>query len=52
MLATAPIIMPYSSEQLISLLPTVVFHYTFLSGLLKCLEFPIEATGEVSAVVC
>ncbi len=43
---------PYShgvlSEQIISLPTAVVLHYIILSGLLECLEFPIETTGEVS----
>ncbi len=32
-------------------MPAVVMHYIILSGLLECLEFPIETTGEVS-VAC
>ncbi len=50
LLVMLPIVTPYSCEQIISLLPTVVLHYTILSCLLECLEFLIEA--ETLSVAC
>ncbi len=49
--SNSPIVTLHSREQTISLLLAVVLHYIILSGLLECLEFPIETTGEAS-VTC